>query len=1052
MSLSGQQRQKLQEALISAFPSKSSLAQMLSFQLDKSLIEFDRGETLPDIVFNVITTAEAKHWVEKLIQGSLKSNPENQLLKNIAAELLSEPEPELPIATPSITAETNSSAKNPDFDLQFPKYLEQLRNCTEGDFEKITKYFEYITIIDKDHVGIEGLIQKLVNTDELKSIILSGGQGTGKSIFLSSLYSALDKNIFSKRKIYPLFLNSSYFFGINNSSNKSEKYVRDLNRYIDENTNCNFALLVDGLSGREREASERIYRQIINILDLSRIDSVIWSVSDGFEVNLLKILDDNMKQYRTSFKNFSVQIKPIKIERNKLENNDFINNFIFLYEIVNEKKHQSHSDVKSDLIERLESIFQNEEVVDQHIISLVYEKVYDDNYSNLTNLSRFLERYCCDYLSENETIPNRLIYRCLCAPAKLAYKHVVSSFHKGNIPDNLKIENQPEQKYLDLINSHNNLRDFLAAWYIYDLISNPGKYSDEIQEDQIGYDFPQVINSFIRELITRDRRTREKGFKGIERILEIIRSRQANNRSLHQTENILIYLLGRWTQDIGLARDLIKQGLIQHYIEDSNPDINQILKVRCSNAVSNYSERIQIKTLLRTAFVSLIKLGDEESTKKFFSALLRDSELSSIDRGYHRIYYGDDMAYKDTVPDCYVDKNNTSWDKSYEALKNKIDRDLKLKHIKSSTQHNIFTLISFIQNRLDDELYKNHRDILNIRLRYVANVLSKILEGNYQLHSGFRQYFEMFLIDLNRNDLSHWRFIVDLYRLKWMPRNGWLLRKIEQSFKFGRIESVADHSLMTVLLARFLLPECANDFKGYSDYDKNPNIYQNYNRDSIIHKLSFHDLPESYTGDIVKHILNPEERVKANKNTEKALGYIRFKETYKRLYFTHDTSTNNEEFETVENKELKKVNATNISNNISMESPSINDKLARDIDKLENLIQLYIYNELYPDVIGENDFKNFKNSLLKTQTSFFDKLSYDFVVWAEQSKDKITHWMNEYLSEEILVSNSNSEISEIKDLSIDHDIDSDVLEWFKSQGQSYKERINSVLRQYKETH
>ena len=31
-------------------------------------------------------------------------------------------------------------------------------------------------------------------------------------------------------------------------------------------------------------------------------------------------------------------------------------------------------------------------------------------------------------------------------------------------------------------------------------------------------------------------------------------------------------------------------------------------------------------------------------------------------------------------------------------------------------------------------------------------------------------------------------------------------------------------------------------------------------------------------------------------------------------------------------------------------------------------------------------------------------------------------------------------------------LDSDVLEWFKSQGQGYQTRINSLLRKYMETH
>ena len=90
MSLSGQQRQTLQEALINAFPSKSSLEQMLSFQLNKSLDTFAGGDNLQVIVFNIIKIAEAEDWVENLIEAARKSNPGNKLLKDIATELLSE--------------------------------------------------------------------------------------------------------------------------------------------------------------------------------------------------------------------------------------------------------------------------------------------------------------------------------------------------------------------------------------------------------------------------------------------------------------------------------------------------------------------------------------------------------------------------------------------------------------------------------------------------------------------------------------------------------------------------------------------------------------------------------------------------------------------------------------------------------------------------------------------------------------------------------------------------------------------------------------------------
>jgi hypothetical protein len=88
MRLSGQQRRILQEALIGAFPYKSSLKQMLSFGLDKNLDAIAGGNNLQDIVFTVIEAAEAQGWVEDLVRAAREQNPGNPALKAIAQELL----------------------------------------------------------------------------------------------------------------------------------------------------------------------------------------------------------------------------------------------------------------------------------------------------------------------------------------------------------------------------------------------------------------------------------------------------------------------------------------------------------------------------------------------------------------------------------------------------------------------------------------------------------------------------------------------------------------------------------------------------------------------------------------------------------------------------------------------------------------------------------------------------------------------------------------------------------------------------------------------------
>ena len=84
MRLSGEQREKLHDALIDAFRDKSSLEQMLSFQLNKRLYEITSETNLREIVFKLIKKAEAQNWVKDLVDAALRENPGNPKLKGIA--------------------------------------------------------------------------------------------------------------------------------------------------------------------------------------------------------------------------------------------------------------------------------------------------------------------------------------------------------------------------------------------------------------------------------------------------------------------------------------------------------------------------------------------------------------------------------------------------------------------------------------------------------------------------------------------------------------------------------------------------------------------------------------------------------------------------------------------------------------------------------------------------------------------------------------------------------------------------------------------------------
>ncbi len=81
MKLNGEEIKELQQALLSAFPSKDALKQMVEFQLEKSLEAIAGGENHSVVVFNLIEWAKAQGKLDELVRGAYTENPTNPALK-----------------------------------------------------------------------------------------------------------------------------------------------------------------------------------------------------------------------------------------------------------------------------------------------------------------------------------------------------------------------------------------------------------------------------------------------------------------------------------------------------------------------------------------------------------------------------------------------------------------------------------------------------------------------------------------------------------------------------------------------------------------------------------------------------------------------------------------------------------------------------------------------------------------------------------------------------------------------------------------------------------
>lgn len=81
MPLSGSQFQQLQQALLSAFPTHSALAQVVQFGLDQNLNAIAGPGILADVVFQLIIWTQAQGKTEKLVEAAYDQNPDNPALK-----------------------------------------------------------------------------------------------------------------------------------------------------------------------------------------------------------------------------------------------------------------------------------------------------------------------------------------------------------------------------------------------------------------------------------------------------------------------------------------------------------------------------------------------------------------------------------------------------------------------------------------------------------------------------------------------------------------------------------------------------------------------------------------------------------------------------------------------------------------------------------------------------------------------------------------------------------------------------------------------------------
>lgn len=448
--------------------------------------------------------------------------------------------------------------------------------------------------------------------------------------------------------------------------------------------------------------------------------------------------------------------------------------------------------------------------------------------------------------------------------------------------------------------------DFLVASYIMDCLVTPEVTMRTIKV--LSNVYPQRINRFCKAFLAIHS-DEKRLVDTLIQSYEIRLNKRGKSESLNRehAKAHICYLLGRLRtpqQRRRAIESLLKWR--ERLLGNRNSGIAKAPHVfRLEHAFSALDSP-ERRLLLRTICISLILLEHPGEAENYVRACLRSKEFDSLNRGFHLEYYGD-IDYDPRESMNNTDPISLLGTRTFEVLLAKLDRSIRDNQHYPLRDVELQTLLSLCQHRhARQALPETQRQRI---YEFLKASPDEKLTGIRLLQAYCSMLREHFSVQrFRRVDLLR-----KLFELKKVPRTGWNDCDDEHQRSTPRPESVLSHTAGGLLLIQFCLPD---KLRKEDREEIGEEVARLYSKDEITRIFLAHDLAEAYTGD-----LTPKQRNDVTKAQERRFNsHIDLFGTWPGFHH-FEMLRSWEDFEN---------------------TSTINGRVAKEIDALDNLMQLII--------------------------------------------------------------------------------------------------------------